>query len=130
MTMTTKRSFRAVKFSVSMPASDFKEIETARGKAGKSRSLFLRDAVLGERGRGAEEAGPGSVREDPSSYRLPAVERMTDPAELRKRAIAAAGAFSSGVSDLSTGHDRYLSDHRSEQGRRTAGHKGKGETEP
>jgi hypothetical protein len=130
MTMTKRRSPRAVKFTVSMPASDFTEIESARGKAGKSRSRFLRDAVLGERGLRPGDAGRGSVREDRAPYGSPDLESVTDAAELRTRARAAAGAFSSGVPDLSSGHDRYRSDPPPERGRRTPGRDGKDEREP
>jgi len=35
--------------------------------------------------------------------------QRADPDEQRRRAIAAAGQFSSGVADLAADHDRYLS---------------------
>lgn len=130
MTMSKKRASRAVKFSVSMPASDFEEIEAARGKSGKSRSRFLRDAVLGERAGRTGDSGSGSVREERNAYGLPDVERVTDAAELRRRAISAAGALSSGVQDLSTGHDRYLSEDRSRQGHGAPEHKEETERKP
>jgi len=126
MTMTKKPASRVVKFSVSMPASDFREIESARGKAGKSRSRFLRDALLGERGRRTAGAGSGPVREDRSAYGSPGLASLTDAAELRRRAVAAAGSFSSGVPDLSTGHDRHLADEASEQGPGAVERKGTG----
>ena len=41
--------------------------------------------------------------------RLPRIlADMTDLAERRRRAIAAAGKFRSGLADLSSDHDRYL----------------------
>ena len=41
---------------------------------------------------------------------------MTDIAELRRRALAAAGRFASSLPDLSVGHDRYLGDEQAEDG--------------
>ena len=101
---------KTVKFSISMPAPEFQALETARRKAGKTRSQFIREAIL----KGATErtAGDGSlsVQEEGSDYRAPQPTDITDMAELRKRAIAGAGMFESGVSDISVEHDRYLTD--------------------
>lgn len=55
-----------------------------------------------------------AVKEGRSHYGSPLPPEITDPEELRRRAIAAAGRFESGVSDLSTGHDRYLTEDRAE----------------
>lgn len=100
---------KTIKFSISMPASEFKELESSRRKAGKTRSQFVREAVIREKGR-TRDVPAGSVREERKAYGGPEIPVMTDAKELRKRAIAAAGAFDSGLRDLSTGHDRYLSD--------------------
>lgn len=107
----------AIKFTISMPAGEFKELEALRRKAGKTRSQFVRDAVRGwgsgelERPIGAPTAAAG-VKEDSPRYGAPAptLPEFTDMAELRRRAIAASGRFRSGVADLSTAHDRYLED--------------------
>jgi len=56
------------------------------------------------------ESGPGAVREDRAVYATADMAVMTDAAEQRKRAIAAAGVFASGLGDLSTAHDRHLTD--------------------
>ncbi len=106
-----------IKFTISMPAGEFKELEALRHKAGKTRSQFVRDAVRawesteGERAAGVQKAAAG-VKEDSVRYgeEDPTLPKFTDMAELRRRAIAASGRFRSGVADLSTAHDRYLED--------------------
>ncbi len=104
-----------IKFTISMPAGEFKELEALRRKAGKTRSQFVREAVRTwvteeeERSVGAPKATAG-VKDDSARYGAPApaLPEFTDMAELRRRAIAAAGRFRSGVADLSTAHDGYL----------------------
>ena len=98
---------KTLKFSISMPAQEFKALETARRRAGRTRSQFVREAV-GAIVRPAPAAG--SAREDRSADGSPHPADMTDMAELRRRALAAAGRFESGVPDLSAEHDRYLTD--------------------
>ena len=108
---------RTVKFTVSVPEPVFKALEALRRRTGKSRSQLVREAVRGL-GPGAEkrragETGPGAaVRESPARYgsQLPSFPEITDAAERRRRAIAAAGRFRSGTPDLSTDHDKYLED--------------------
>lgn len=126
MTMKDKKDRRTVKFSISMPASDFKEIERACRKSGRSRSQFLREAVLGAPGRRPGEAGPGDVREERAAYAILDPAAMTDAAESRRRAIAAAGAFSSGVGDLSAGHDKYIADAGPDRDQRPPGRNDRG----
>jgi hypothetical protein len=101
---------KTVKFSISMPAPEFKALESARRKAGRSRSQFIRDSVL--KAHDGLTAGPEafSIREDPRPYGTPHPANMMDVAELRLRAIAAAGSLESSVPDLSVEHDRYLTD--------------------
>jgi hypothetical protein len=55
-----------------------------------------------------------TVKEGRSPYGSPLPAHFIDLEELRRRAIAAAGRFESGVPDLSAGHDRYLADERAE----------------
>jgi len=106
-----------IKFTISVPTEEFKELEALRRKAGKTRSQFVREAVRAwegggpERSAGAPTAAAG-VKEDSARYGAlaPALPEFTDMAELRRRAIAAAGRFQSGVADLSTAHDAYLED--------------------
>jgi hypothetical protein len=106
-----------VKFTISVSAGEFKELEALRRKAGKTRSQFVREAVQAceggklERPAGAPKATAG-VKEDSARYGAPApaLSEFTDISELRRRAIAAAGRFRSGVTDLSSAHDRYLED--------------------
>ncbi len=107
----------AVKFTVSVPGPVFKAIEALRRKTGKSRSQFVRDAILslGSKAgqRPPEETAAGSVvREGSVRYGAPASSflEMTDKTERRRRAIAAAGRFRSRRPDLSTNHDKYLAD--------------------
>jgi metal-responsive CopG/Arc/MetJ family transcriptional regulator len=92
---------KTVKFAISLPAAEFKTIETLRRKAGLSRSRFIREAVR------RVSTAPAGVREDHAPYAgLEAIG--VDDAERRRRAIAAAGQFRSGLSDVSSNHDRYL----------------------
>ena len=99
---------KIVKFTISMSAAEFKDIESIRRKAGRTRSQFIRDAVAAWRhGR----VPPLSIKEDQAEYGAPPAPdaaALTDMAERRRRAMAAAGKFRSGVSDLSANHDRYL----------------------
>jgi hypothetical protein len=90
---------RAVKFTVSVPGAVFKALEARRRKTGKSRSQIIRDAILGL----GSNAGKRPAEETPAGSVI-----MTDKAERRRRAIAAAGRFRSGAPDLSTDHDKYL----------------------
>jgi Arc/MetJ-type ribon-helix-helix transcriptional regulator len=105
---------KTAKFTVSMPEAEFKRIESERRGAKKTRSEFVREAVrawLPREGRaGAARAPRAAVKEDPGRYELPkaAPETLADMSELRRRAMAAAGRFRSGASDLSVHHDKYL----------------------
>jgi len=99
---------KIVKFTISMSAAQFKDIESFRRKTGLTRSQFIRDAVAAWR-QGRVPAL--SVKEDQVKYGTPPAADsadLTDMAERRRRAIAAAGKFRSGTADLSSGHDRYL----------------------
>jgi len=99
---------KTVKFTVSMSAAEFKDIESLRRKAGRTRSQLIRDAVASW--KHWSDRTP-SIREDQSEYGAPPnpdFMSMTDMAERRRRAIAAAGRFRSGAADLSSNHDRYL----------------------
>jgi len=98
---------KTVKFTISMPAAEFKEAESLRRKTGRTRSRFFRDAFA------ASKSGPArnlTIGESHGDYEAGALdlEAMTDQAERRRRAIAAAGKFRSGTADLSSDHDRYL----------------------
>jgi hypothetical protein len=101
---------KTVKFTISMSASEFKALEVARRKAGKTRSQFVRESILKANDGRNVRPEPGSVREDPGNCGSPGIADVTDMAELRQRAIDAAGKFASGISDLSVKHDRYLAD--------------------
>lgn len=104
---------RTVKFTVSVPGPLFKAIESRRRRAGKSRSEIVREAVQAMASRVemlSGGTGPGLyVGEDSAHYGTGTpVQEITDAAERRRRAIAAAGRFRSGTSDLSANHDSYL----------------------
>ena len=106
-----------IKFTISMPAGEFKALEATRRKAGKTRSQFVREAVRawesaeGERPAEIPKAA-AAVKEDSARYGAPgpALPELTDSTERRRRAIAAAGRFRSGVADLSSAHDSYFED--------------------
>ncbi len=107
---------KTAKFAVSMPEAEFKGLEGERRRAKKTRSEFVREAVRAwerqRRAGRAEATGapPAAIREDARRYELvsAAPETLADIDEVRRRAIAAAGRFRSGASDLSLNHDRYL----------------------
>jgi Arc/MetJ-type ribon-helix-helix transcriptional regulator len=106
---------RAVKFTVSVPEPVFKELEALRRKTGKSRSQLVRESVrdLGSKTGKRPAAGPAAgvaVREGSVRYETPApaFPEITDAAERRRRAIAAAGRFRSGTHALSAEHDLHL----------------------
>ena len=90
-----------------MTVSAFKEIETLRRKTGKSRSQIVREAVQALK---AESSRRATVKEERAAYGMPEPEAIIYPEERRKRAIAAAGRFRSGLTDLGADHDRYLED--------------------
>jgi predicted DNA-binding protein len=96
---------KTVKFTVSMPAAAFKELESRRRKTGRTRSQFIRDAV----GARLEDSVRSlKIMEDTGEYKKEPSLDLTNLEERRRRALAAAGRFRSGVSDLSSKHDRYL----------------------
>ena len=99
---------KTVKFTISMSAAEFKHIESLRRRTGRTRSQFIRDAIAAL-SHVADQ--PRSVKEEHPEYGAPPAPdalQIVDPAERRRRAIAAAGRFHSGAADLSSGHDRYL----------------------
>ena len=116
---------RTMKFSISMPASEFKALEAGRRKAGRTRSQYIRD-ILAAEGIDAKEKPEMTPRigEERSAYGPPLPEGLTDASELRRRAIAAAGRFESGLTDLSIGHDRHLADPPDEDGEKGPGTSG------
>lgn len=98
---------KTVKFAVSMSEEVFKELESLRHKTGWTRSQFIRDTIRSWR---AEFLGPSQVKEETEKYKKEIPTDIIDPAEQRRRAIAAAGRFRSGISDLSSNHDKHLED--------------------
>ncbi|MCJ7587020.1 MAG: ribbon-helix-helix domain-containing protein [Candidatus Aminicenantes bacterium] len=112
-----------VKFSISLSEGEYKALESARRKAGRTRSQFIREAL---EARGAASAGGAKagqiggravrgggwtgLNEERGPYGSPLLSEIIDSEELRRRAIAAAGRFDSGVPDLSIEHDKYLTD--------------------
>lgn len=96
---------KTVKIAVSMSDAAFKRLESFRRKTGKTRSQLVREALaavnIGHR-------RPAGVEEERAAYETPGPRALVDPAERRRRAIAAAGRFRSGLADLAENHDRYL----------------------
>jgi hypothetical protein len=95
---------KTIKFAVSMPE---KALEALRRKTGWTRSQFIRDAVNAWK---IKFSKPSEVKEEAVQYKNDIFEDFIDPAERRRRAIAAAGRFCSDVSDISLNHDKYLED--------------------
>lgn len=96
---------KTVKIAISMSEEAFKEIEKLRRKSGKNRSQVIREALLAL--KAASHARP-AILEAREAYGTPESGTMIDPEERKRRAIAAAGRFRSGVTDLAANHDRYL----------------------
>ncbi len=96
---------KTVKFAVSMSMAEFKELESLRKKTGGTRSQFIRDAVHTWK---TEFVRPLGVKEDTGEYKKEMPENLIDLEERRRRAIAAAGQFRSGIPDLSSRHDEHL----------------------
>ena len=104
---------RMTRTIISLPEEDKKWIEIEAKRRRISGAAVIRmsvretrlAALIGSaRGRGA---GATQVAEKPAEYGHDALAGITDPKELRRRAAAAAGQFTSGVPDLSIEHDRY-----------------------
>jgi len=123
-----------IKISISMPEGEYKALEAARRKAKRTRSQFIREALEARGVRATDRAMPGGsrggtgrnigsdeVHEERGPYGSSPPSEIMDIADVRRRAIAAAGTCDSGVSDLSLEHDRYLTDtdaeDRTETGR-------------
>jgi hypothetical protein len=98
---------KTIKIAVSMSEEVFKELESLRHKTGWTRSQFIRDAICSWK---AEFSQPSRVREEAEEYKKEVPTDIVDPAERRRRAIAVAGRFRSGISDLSSNHDKHLED--------------------
>jgi len=102
---------KTVKFAVSMSAAEFKELESLRRKKSVTRSQFIRDAVNAWK---AEYSRPSGIKEDAADYKRAISSDLIDPEERRRRALAAAGRFRSGIPDLSSNHDKHLEEVYSE----------------
>ena len=100
----TKKS-KTVKFAISMSDAEFKELESLRQKTGESRSQFIRNSI---RAWKTEYQRPLGVKEDLGDYKKEVPTDLVDLEERRRRAIAAAGQFRSGIPDLSSKHDEHL----------------------
>ena len=101
---------RMIRMIVSLPEKDKKWVEAESRRRNISGAEVIRDCIRNLRQRVEGEADrPGSTRvtDKRAEYGHDALAGITDPKELRRRAAAAAGRFSSGVPDLSIEHDRY-----------------------
>ncbi len=112
---------KTAKFTISMPETEFKKLESRRRKAGKTRSAFVLDAIRAWGLGGEEPQGSLSqkrlAKEDAGRYgagglgpEIPAPKPLTGTSETRRAAIAAAGRFKSMTGDLSKKHDEILAD--------------------
>jgi predicted DNA-binding protein len=98
---------KTVKFAVSMPEEVFKELEALRRRIGWTRSQFIREAINAWK---AEDLRISGIKEEAEEYRKEIPSNFIDQDERRRRALAAAGRFRSGISDISIRHDKYLED--------------------
>ena len=118
---------KSVKFAVSMSGAEFKDVEVLRGKAAMTRSQFVREAIrawkagggptspgraeVSRRGGTGRDGAGLSVQEEARAYgEGQPFPDLADEADRRRRAMAAAGRFSSGAGDLSERHDEYMED--------------------
>jgi len=119
---------KTVKFTISLPAAEFRAVETARRGQGKTRSHYIRDALAAARAAGAQKDGghfnvsPFLPASEGFRKRIMAEEKAApyaradwpgisaDEDERRRRALAVVGKYRSGLSDVSRRHDEYLSD--------------------
>ncbi|MBM3294600.1 MAG: ribbon-helix-helix protein, CopG family [Candidatus Aminicenantes bacterium] len=113
---------KTIKFTISLPAGEFREVEAARRGQGKTRSRFIRDALAEARAAGAGKdkgrfpAPPFLLNRKMAEERAAPYGRAdwpgisADEKERRRRALAVAGKHRSGLSDVSRRHDEYLSD--------------------
>jgi len=119
----------AIKISISMPVGEYEALEAARRKAGRTRSQFIREALEAKGVAGSDRTKPeksagraeqdvefDKINEERFPYGTSPPPEIMDRKELRRRAIAAAGRFDSGVPDLSLEHDKYLTDADAEDG--------------
>jgi predicted DNA-binding protein len=102
---------KIVKFAVSMPEEVFEELESLRRRTGWTRSQFIRDAINAWK---TEDLRISGIKEEAGEYRKEIPSDFIDQDERRQRALAAAGRFRSGKSDISINHDKYLEDAYSE----------------
>lgn len=98
---------KTVRFTISMTAAEFRELESLRRKTGLTRSRILRDAL---RDLNPAKLRAPTVREGGVEYGSEKLRALIDPAERKRRAITAAGRFRSNVSDLSECHDLYFAE--------------------
>jgi len=96
---------KTIKFTVSMSEDAFKELESLRHRTGWTRSQFIRDAINAWK---AEDFRVSGIKEEAGEYRKEIPSDFIDQDERRRRALAAAGRFRSGKSDISINHDKYL----------------------
>ena len=99
---------RMTRTIVSLPEDEKKWLDAHGRRHGISSAEVVRRAIRELR---ASKGDTGlAVGEDRAAYGSPLPGGVTDMADLKRRAIAAAGRFASGATDLSVGHDRYLTD--------------------
>jgi len=105
-----------------MPASEFRALEAARRAQGRTRSQFIRELIrksIRELIREPSFYPVRIIKEKQRDYGidLNKIEKeffeaspdLMNEAEIRQRAIAAAGRFASGLPDLSINHNAYFS---------------------
>jgi len=109
---------RMTRTIISIPGDEKRWLDAYGKRHRISSAEAVRRAIREFRGRkepAGDRANVKAVQEDRAAYGSPLPPDLTDMAELRRRAIAAAGRFASGVSDLSVEHDLYLVEEMTEE---------------
>lgn len=99
---------RMIRTIVSLPEDEKKWLDAHGRRHGISSAEVVRRAIRELRASKGDKSL--AVGEDRAAYGSPLPAGITDMADLKRRAIAAAGRFASGAPDLSVSHDRYLTD--------------------
>jgi len=107
---------RMIRTIISLPAEEKEWLDAYGERHAISSAQVVRLAIKDLQSRTGEGTQPGAkgVGEGSAAYGPLVPQNLVDIAEVKRRAVAAAGRFASGVPDLSIDHDRYLAGEKPE----------------